>query len=246
MGETEKWLPHADMDMESLSQHLGGGLDAREALAFGVAAIRETFEEAGVLLAHQNGLVTDGLKQANQWREAGNFQPGWFHSLISENAWCLELGRLNRWAHWVTPFEMKRRYDTRFFVATMPPEQTCIPDALETTHGIWVTPTEGLEANAAGRIVLRPPTMVTLQALSKFNSHEALLSETMNRPWGKPLQPRFIPIAQGGVTIEPWDPEFEAEYIEIDPNRLSDKLLPVGADFSRIWQHQGRWRPVSV
>ncbi|MDX9785597.1 MAG: hypothetical protein RBT11_02385 [Desulfobacterales bacterium] len=245
-GEAEKWLPHADMNVETISQHLGGGLDSREALAYGVAAIRETFEEAGVLLAHSNGSTSESLAQANRRREAGDFRPGWFHALISENAWCLELGRLNRWAHWVTPLEIKRRYDTRFFVADMPPDQTCLPDALETTHGIWVTPIEGLEANLSGRILLRPPTMVTLQALTKFNSHETLLREIANRPWGMPIQPRFIPLAEGGITIEPWDPEFEAEHIEIDPSRLGDKLLPVGADFSRVWQHQGVWRPVGV
>jgi 8-oxo-dGTP pyrophosphatase MutT (NUDIX family) len=245
-ADAEEWSALVDMNLETVARRLGGGLDAGEALAYGVAAIRETFEEAGVLLASQKGSATDGLEQARRQREAGDFKKGWFRSLMAEHNFCLALTGLFRWAHWVTPREMKRHYDTRFFVAAMPPDQTCRPDARETTAGIWVSPLEGLKANRRGEISLSPPAIVTLQAFTKFNRFEELQAVIAQRPWGEPLRPRFIVMAKDAVIVEPWDPEFQQASIDIDPDQLGDKLLPVTADFSRIWLHDGLWRPVGV
>jgi len=66
------------------------------------------------------------------------------------------------------------------------------------------------------------------------------------RSWGEPLRPRYIIMAKESVIVEPWDPEFQQITIDIDPDTLGGKLLPAAADFSRIWLHDGLWRPVSV
>jgi 8-oxo-dGTP pyrophosphatase MutT (NUDIX family) len=240
----EQWLPLLDMDVETIARRLGGGMDHREALAYGVAAIRETFEEAGVLLARQEGPTDDGLERARRQRDADDFRKGWFHSLVAEHKLQLALTGLFRWAHWITPREMKRHFDTRFFVAAMPPNQTCRPDERETTTGIWMSPLEALKANMRGEISLSPPAIVTLQAFLKFTHFETLQAAIAKRPWGEPLRPRYIIMAKDSVIIEPWDPEFQQTTIDIDPNSLGDKLLPVTADFSRIWLHDGLWRPV--
>ncbi|MFH0728855.1 MAG: NUDIX domain-containing protein [Pseudomonadota bacterium] len=240
------WSDLVDMDHETIKRRLGGGLAVQDALTYGVAAIRETFEEAGVLLARQTDSATQGFERARRQRETDVFKEGWFRSLVTEHQFCLQLTGLFRWAHWVTPREMKRHYDTRFFVAAMPPDQTCRPDARETTAGVWISPLAGLKANLKGEISLSPPAIVTLQAFSKFKDYEELQEVITKRPWGEPLRPRFITMGKDAVIVEPWDPEFEQSGIDIDRAKLGDKLLPVASDFSRIWLHGGVWRPVEV
>jgi 8-oxo-dGTP pyrophosphatase MutT (NUDIX family) len=244
--DSAEWSDWVDMDRETIERRLGGGLAVRDALAYGVAGIRETFEEAGVLLAVQKDSATGGLERACRQRETDVFKEGWFRSLVTENHLCLQLTGLFRWAHWVTPREMKRHYDTRFFVAAMPPDQTCRPDARETTAGIWMNPQEALIANLKGEISLSPPAIVTLQAFSKLKDYEALQGVIANRRWGEPLRPRFITMGKDAVIVEPWDPAFQQSSIEIDPGKMEGKLLPAAADFSRIWLHKGLWRPVDV
>ena len=139
---------------------------------------------------------------------------------------------------------MKRHYDTRFFIAVMPIDQTCSPDALETTKGIWMNPHRALEENLNGCALLSPPTLVTLHQLSKFRNREALQEEIAHRPWGSPLRPRVVPLEQGAVIVEPWDPEYHEQHISIEEADLKAKLLLVGEDFSRLWLHDGLWRPV--
>lgn len=242
----DQWMDHVDMDESTLDIRLGGGLTSGETLGYGVAAIRETFEEAGVLLAIPRKGQKDDFAEALRRREGGDHPPGWFRELVAGEDFCLELTRLYRWAHWITPSEMKRHYDTRFFVAAMPPDQVCRPDARETTQGVWMRPIEGLQANMKGEVGLSPPTVVTLQALSKFESYEALQADIANRPWGEPQRPRYIQLGRDAVIVEPWDPQFAQAHIDLDPDALVGKLLSAGSDFSRIWLHEGLWRPVAV
>ena len=241
-----KWQKNVDLDSADVEKGLGGDLDVDEALAYGIAAIRETFEEAGVLLATRNGFDDGLLAKAIDRREMEAHHPGWFHALVIEQHWCLELKRLYRWAHWITPKAMKHQFDTRFYVAALPADQTCRPDARETTQGVWMRPMDALVANAAGGIGLSPPTLVTLHALLKYDRHKALQEDISKRQWGAPLYPRMIPLAKGAVIVEPWDPEYAQARIDINPERLAKKLLPVGADFSRLWLNGGLWRPVAI
>jgi hypothetical protein len=140
---------------------------------------------------------------------------------------------------------MKRRYDTRFFMATMPTEQVCRPDGRETTHGFWISPEKGLAGNLTGKIPLSPPTLITLHELLQYASLQDLAKETEGRLWGEALLPRMIPLDKGAVIVEPWDPLYSHTNIEIDPVGLRKAVLPIGQPFSRIWHHQGIWRPVA-
>lgn len=243
-GDIDKWRELIDLSFEEIHQRFGGGLSTEKALSFCVAAIRETFEEAGVLLAETQ--MKNPTDQENLRGNQNNFQPGWFGDVAKTHGWCLSLERLFRWAHWITPSAMKYHYDTRFFVAAMPSGQTCRPDQKETSAGIWIDPQGALEANMAGRLVLSPPTLVTLHMLLPFDGYADFMEALISRPWGPAIQPRFFVLPQGAVIIQPWDPQFDMAKPEIEPETLKNRVLPVGADFSRLWMQNGVWRPVSL
>ena len=212
----EFWQSRTDLDRVELTQQLGGDLSAAEILAYGVAAIRETLEEAGVFLAQRYESTPDDLERICQLRLTADLSPGWFQKLAVSENWTLTLSSLSRWSHWITPEGMKRRYDTRFFVAAMPSSQVCRPDDREATHGLWISPEKGLADNLAGEIPLSPPTLMTLHELLQYTNLQDLAKETERRPWGEALLPRLVALDKGAVIVEPWDPLYRSEKIEID------------------------------
>jgi 8-oxo-dGTP pyrophosphatase MutT (NUDIX family) len=238
------WQTRVDLDCNGITQRLGGDLDVAEILAYGVAAIREALEEAGVFLAQRYESTPDDLERICRLRSIADLTPGWFQKLVVSENWTLTLSSLSRWSHWITPERMKQRYDTRFFAAAMPSGQVCRPDGREATHGLWISPEKGLTGNLAGEIPLSPPTLITLHELLAYANLQDLAKETERRLWGEALLPRLIPFDKGAVILEPWDPLYSHKNIEIDPAGLLKALLPIGQPFSRILHHQGIWRPV--
>ncbi len=243
--ETELWENHMDSEPETLSSRFGGGLDEESAVAYVVAVIRETFEEAGVFLAHKKDQRPEDLVGICALRESEELPRGWMRERVVSEEWVLGLSLLSRWSHWITPEGMPRRFDTRFFLAFMLNGQKCVPDNRETVHGIWVTPKEALRGNLEGDIPLSPPTLITLHELLDYATFEELKSEAQVRAWGEPRRPIFIRFPKGAAIIEPWDPMY-GKAIEIDPDGLKDKVVPTGEPFSRIWLDEGIWRPVRV
>jgi 8-oxo-dGTP pyrophosphatase MutT (NUDIX family) len=239
------WRPHLDMDCDEVSQRLGGGIPEHEAIARGVAAIRETFEEAGVLLCYHSNPGQGDFEGVCARRIDPGLPKGWLKGLVESEGWTLEFSRLTRWAHWITPELMPRRYETRFFIAFMPPEQKCVPDSMETTDGIWVSPLNGLEGNLKGEIPLSPPTLITLHQLLQYSDVGHLREDTKTRPWGDALLPRMIPLPRGSIILEPWDPMYDEE-VAIDERALESAILPMEESFSRVWYHEGIWRPVGA
>jgi 8-oxo-dGTP pyrophosphatase MutT (NUDIX family) len=244
--ELTVWKDHVDLDPADLASRLGGDLSEGEILAYGVAAIRETLEEAGVFLASQANRRAENLKRIGNLRVAGDLPKEWFLNLVVSEGWTLALSALSRWSHWITPVLMKRRYDTRFFLACMPPGQRCSPDRHEITHGLWVSPKKGLRGNISGQIPLSPPTMVMLQELLKYPTLEDLKQEALTRMWGIPNLPRLVALDKGVVLIEPWDAEYDQPEIEIDARVLEKAVLPAGEPFSRIWYCDGLWLPITA
>jgi len=241
---TDFWKSHVDMDLESLTRQLGGNLSGEEALSYGVTVIREMFEEAGVFLAHRKNQNKEDIKRLCFLRTSSGLSKGWLEDLV-DDGWILELSRLGRWVHWITPELMPQRYDTRFFMVFMPDGQICTPDFIETTHGIWINPEKGIAGNLKGDIPLSPPTLVTLHELFKFSSIKALKKEMKTRTWGKAILPRMIDSQQGKMLLEPWDPMFN-QTVDIKTSGLKKMILPPGEPFSRLWFHGGLWKPVGI
>jgi 8-oxo-dGTP pyrophosphatase MutT (NUDIX family) len=238
------WETYIDLKMTDLSQRIGGNFSKNDAIAHGVAAIRETFEEAGVLLAKSAAANSADLEQIKQLRTTSGLPHGWLQNLLVSQPWNLAFSWLHRWSHWITPQKMKRRFDTRFFLATMPADQVCQPDNDETTHGIWISPQNGLAANLSGDIPLSPPTVVTLHELLKYRDINKLIEDARQRPWGKMLMPRLVPVGNEVVIVEPWDPLYGRKEIKFTSSELAVNVVEVGQSFSRLWHHDGIWTPV--
>ena len=122
--------------------------DAGDTLGSGfrVAAMRECFEEAGVLLARRGtdmlAVGEDDVARIANYRTALQQRQLTMSALAGQEELTFATDALMPWAHWITPEAMPKRFDTRFFLAEMPTSQEAAYDHLETTDGVWITPEE--------------------------------------------------------------------------------------------------------
>jgi 8-oxo-dGTP pyrophosphatase MutT (NUDIX family) len=163
----------------------GDGLDAN-ALGFRIAAIRETFEESGILLARPKGSteLVDAVSAseiATAHRAALNEGKISFLKVLTDNGMVLALDELVPYAHWVTPEGMPKRFDTWFFLAAAPPEQLGAHDGKESTDSIWLTSRDALEGGETGRFKLPFPTTRNLIKLGKQGSVKAALDDSRGK-----------------------------------------------------------------
>jgi 8-oxo-dGTP pyrophosphatase MutT (NUDIX family) len=160
----------------------GEGLD-ESALSFRIAAIRETFEESGILLARPKGSkVLVDAKCAREielaHRAALCESKTTFANVLTETGMVLALDELVPYAHWITPEGMPKRFDTWFFLAAAPPEQLGAHDGRESTDSIWVSPREALVGGESGRFKLPFPTTRNLIKLGRQQSVKAALDDS--------------------------------------------------------------------
>jgi 8-oxo-dGTP pyrophosphatase MutT (NUDIX family) len=161
-------------------------LSPAEALAYHVAAIRELFEEAGVLIARHPGgdfvsLSGDAQARFAHDRTAVHSGAITLRAVIEREQLRAALDALVLFAHWVTPPIDTRQFDTRFFMTRVPPRQTPVHDDAETTQSAWVRPADALEQSRRGDIVLPPPTWTTLRELEPFQSVDDALAWARTR-----------------------------------------------------------------
>jgi 8-oxo-dGTP pyrophosphatase MutT (NUDIX family) len=164
----------------------GEGLDA-DALAFRIAAIRETFEESGILLARPQGSTTlIEAKRASEIEAAHRTalceSKTTFLDVLADNGLWLAFDELMPYAHWITPEGMPKRFDTWFFLAAAPPDQLGAHDGKESTDSIWVSPREALEGGESGRFKLPFPTTRNLIKLGRQGSVKAALDDSRGKP----------------------------------------------------------------
>jgi 8-oxo-dGTP pyrophosphatase MutT (NUDIX family) len=162
------------------------GLDG-EALGFRIAAIRETFEESGILLAKPLGSATlVDAKRAGEiealHRAALCEGKTTFLKILTDNGMLLTLNELVPYAHWITPEGMPKRFDTWFFLAAAPPEQAGAHDGKESTDSIWVSPREALAGGESGRFKLPFPTTRNLIKLGKHRTVKSALDDARGKP----------------------------------------------------------------
>ena len=167
-----------------------------------IAGIRETFEEAGLLLAYRanggHGELLDYPDEAvrarfDDYRHEVHGKSLTLREICQRENLQLAVDRIHYFNRWVTPLGRPRRFDTRFFVAEAPLGQTGQHDDKETDHSVWVSPAEALRRNSADEFGLMAVTRLQLQALAEFSSmatlHESISTQTQF-PIHRPVVPR--------------------------------------------------------
>jgi 8-oxo-dGTP pyrophosphatase MutT (NUDIX family) len=133
------------------------------------AAVRETFEESGVLLAGESAGSVVADTTSDEWeadRQALLDRSVSLAELLGRRGLVLRADLLRPWSRWITPVVEPRRYDTRFFAAALPAGQRTRDVGGEAAEVAWVRPAEALQAGKRGEIRLFPPTAVTLSELA--------------------------------------------------------------------------------
>lgn len=213
VDESDRHLPAGlwgGIDPAALTQRFAA--DEATVLGFHVSAVRETFEEAGVLLARPRyagvkaGAGADGehrrvelnpqLRRLRAALAAGRLDlAGW----LTQRRLVLDLGCLTYLSRWVTPVAQPRRYDTCFFVARAPVGQIVAHDRAETTGQRWLPAATALDEHEAGRLELMHPTVRTLQALAVHDSVDAVITAAAAQAHVRSILPHAEVDADGRV-----------------------------------------------
>ena len=188
-------------------------------LGFWVAAIRECFEECGVLIANSAGGPVNfdetGVAQRfSVHRDSLNRRETSFSEICRAEHLTLPVNQLTYFSRWLTPEGMPKRFDTCFFICPMPVNQVPLHDGYETVSGLWVTPENALTQGNSGKIKLVPATIKTLETLSGYESVDGLVTgctptakvpiicpQIIRDNAGQPVRVR-VPLPEGDVELD--------------------------------------------
>ena len=203
------------------------------AAALYVAALREAFEECGVLFVkHLQASKPLDVLQAAQNLNALIQEGRPFSKALGQLGFLLDTQALVPWARWITPKTptvSNQRFDARFFLGVMPKDQTALHDNVETTHSTWITPKDALKAYCAKEIELAAPQIMTLIDLARFKSTASAVAHAR---------------AQSTPKIEPHSTSIDGVRVVCFPgdvlHPLKDKILHGP---SRLWFKEGLFQP---
>jgi len=176
-ADADEGIPWAGPDAAEWGSRLGAPAELARTLV--CAAVRETFEESGVLLAGPDAgtvLATTGDAEWEADRREVLAGTLWMAELLRRRGLLLRSDLLRPWARWITPETEARRYDTRFFAAALPDGQHARDVSGEADETAWLEPAAALEAASRGEISLFPPTAVTLGELRACGTVPAALA----------------------------------------------------------------------
>ena len=178
-----------DLSPTSAADRLGLPPEAEPpAIAYYAAALRETFEETGILPCVRPARSGEPAARPKTAREASTAREALlqgsasFPQVLHDLGLRLDGAALIYLAHWVTPAAAPRRYDTRFFAARAPAGSTAAPDERETTSACWLAPADALARHEDGTLPLVFPTRRTLEDFWPFASVDRLLAHFRHRP----------------------------------------------------------------
>ncbi|MGH9169346.1 MAG: NUDIX hydrolase [Acidimicrobiales bacterium] len=221
---------------DEMARHCRGRDDAEASRLLGiesggrgyfVAAVRECFEEAGVLLAAPPSLGDGPLSFEDPYTAARfvnhrrrlNTGETTLAAICQEEGIHIDLDRLAYFSHWITPEGAPRRYDTRFFVGIVPAGQEALPDDKEVVATTWIEPNEAVRRHLAGELDVMFPTMKNLEAIGRF-SFSADLMAAAAAAEVPTILPRVNVEDEGARIVLPGDDQYE-----------SASGLPKGVDF---------------
>jgi len=163
-------------------QIIGAAFLPEEAIGVWIAAVREVFEEVGVLLAAD----ARGAKMAMTPERAARLAQAHgelsvktlsFAALLEREQLYCDLAGLSHFSSWQTPVQFAMRFDTRFFLAALPEGQTPLPTSYEVAHSIWLTPDRAMQLFNRNELPMIFPTFASLRTLADFDSLENVLGE---------------------------------------------------------------------
>ena len=153
-------------------------IDELTAAGLYIAAMREVFEESGILFA--DGATHEHAERATAMLREGKS----FAAVLAGMELRLQASSIAPWSRWITPLSpsvMNKRFDTRFFVAALPEGQVATHDNFEATESVWLTPRAALEQHRDRVIEMAPPQIMTLAHLSRFASVQAAMAYARGR-----------------------------------------------------------------
>jgi 8-oxo-dGTP pyrophosphatase MutT (NUDIX family) len=172
------------------------------------------------------------LDEADRQSGIEPFQAAAVRELHEETGVRLPPDALVPWAHWVTPASEPRRYDTRFFAAHAPSDQTPVHDNQETVDGAWMTPGRAIARCRAGEILLPPPTWITLRELEPFATAADAIDWARRRTIVR-RQPDLVERDGRKILFMPGDPDHPVGAIDVPGVETRFVLV------------DGRWRPMT-
>jgi len=190
------------------------GLTPREALGYWVGAIREAFEEVGVLLAYAPDgrfvrFTDENRARFDEHRTACQARDEAFFAMLRAEALTLATDRLAYFAHWITPEESPIRFDTRFFAAVTPDGQAPTADGREIVALSWLTPDEAIAARHRREMSMRFPTLKNLELIA--NAGPGSAQHVVERLGTLPvpaIRPRILHVEGRAVAVLPDDPRW--------------------------------------
>jgi 8-oxo-dGTP pyrophosphatase MutT (NUDIX family) len=224
-----------DFHPQSLLQD--GYLTRELALGFYICAIRETFEETGVLFAQNssgqsidfgNAIIASRFAAHRQSLNLGKIT---LAEIVQREELILLPESLIPYSHWITPEILPTRFSTRFFLAELPHVQHATTDQAELTSSLWSTPQDALQMYKTGKVAMMPPTLKTLEEMAKFVSLDELFAVARKRKI-YPIMPQPM---KDGLKL-PHDPEYSIERY---------KQPPRPGETSRFLMNGGIWQPTA-
>jgi len=189
---------------------LGWDRTAPEKRALRIAAIREAYEETGILLArHAGGEPFRGDDQAGEARDDVARDRRSFLDLVSTLDVQLDLDALTVFARWITPAMMHKRFDTWFYIAAAPADQLAVCDGWETVDAEWIAPTEAIRLAELGQRTVIFPTRMNLQLLAEAAGSEDAMARAAARPLVV-VEPKVTQTPDGPVLAIPPDAGYGA------------------------------------
>ncbi|MBN1614902.1 MAG: hypothetical protein JW950_10595 [Deltaproteobacteria bacterium] len=212
------------------------------ALGLFVAAVRETFEEAGVLLICGSAGEAIDFTDADTadrflaCRRALNQRATTLAEIARRENISFAMDYLVPFAHWITPEMVPKRFNTRFFLAWLPDGQVPVHDSVELVESRWIAPEDALKLHQAGEILLMPPTLKNMEDLNAFRTADELFEATKRREI-RAILPQPLEEAGGFGIKLPHDSEYTiAGYKQ--PPRMGES--------SRIVMDNGTWKTLRV
>jgi 8-oxo-dGTP pyrophosphatase MutT (NUDIX family) len=216
--DPEDGSPDVDELCEGLTDETASGVLGveRGGLSYWVAAIRESFEEAGLLLALDGDgkMVSFADNETNErfveHRRQVDAGERSLTSVARAEGLRLATGGIHYFSRWITPLGAPRRYDTRFFVAHPPEEQVPVHDDHEVIANLWIRPGDALERHGRGEFELIFPTVRSLEALTRFETADAVVRHAAEVATIDPILPTIVDSDHGLRIVLPDDEVYDA------------------------------------